>query len=665
MTGAFLNVFECMFENTRIEVMKTEYVDKENYKKLKDENKDFYFFRDGIDIYFWNNSEDYKEPNFRFKKVHIDLMDYPKIFKRILSNGISNFFKQKGMSIRRPRYSSTIEMLNSKNNFAKDIQGLEIYRLMLLDTFYSYEQNLIGITLSTKLKYDFNWDKDEFIKNGIDIKDLRTKENTIIPDKKSVSRFIESRNIEDKCKSIIEDLQNSSNIYVVISRTFEFIEKNKEKIFLHKDLKLKKIEKKCLPYSNNSFKLEKLNAPSSYYYNDTCIKGRYRQDAIKEAKPFSFEDFNNQPKNISVLFPKNYEGIVENFLVKLKSKLKEIFYLDVEYKNIAIEDTSLESYKNGIYNNIIGQYNADIVVLFTERKMKSYSIKNSPYHFCKAKLIGNMITSQEILVENIKNDNEFILNNIALSIYAKLGGIPWTVEKIDTQKTELIIGISSSFDKNSKRIFGVSQVFEYNGRCIVTECLPLTTNNDYLNDNDMQNYAKELQKNLFETLTKILHNRDGEVRLIFHVNKSPSRRYEIKAIKDTLQKFENIKITYAIVHLNYYHNFRLFINEGNSDTMRGTYIGIDKYKTLLTLVKGSIKPLLIDIDSRSTFIDRDYITKQIYWFCSLSFRSMLPSKTPVTMLFPYLVTRLTNELKEIDNWDYNVLEKIGKKLWFI
>lgn len=54
---------------------------------------------------------------------------------------------------------------------------------MLLDTFYSYEQNLIGITLSTKLKYDFNWDKDEFIKNGIDIKDLRTKENTIIPDK--------------------------------------------------------------------------------------------------------------------------------------------------------------------------------------------------------------------------------------------------------------------------------------------------------------------------------------------------------------------------------------------------------------------------------------------------------------------------------------------------
>ncbi len=665
MTGALLNVFECIFENTRIEVMKTEYVDKENYKNLKDENKDFYFFRDGTDIYFWNNSRDYKEPNFKFNKVHMELTDYPNIFKRILSNGISNFFKEKEMLIRRNRYSSTIEMLNINNNFAKEIEGLKIYRLMLLDTFYSYEQNLMGITLSTRLKYDFSWNKDEFIKNGIDIKDLLIRENTIIPNKKAITRFLESRNIEDKCKNIVDNLQNNNNIYITINKTFEFIKKHINEIFLHKDLKLKRIEKKCLPYSNGGFKLEKLNAPSSYYYNDTCIRGKFRQDAIKEAKPFTFEDFNNQPKNISVIFPKNYEGIVENFLVKLKSRLKEIFYLDVVYKNIAIEDSSLESYKNGIYDNIIGQNNADIVVLFTERKMKMCNIKNSPYHFCKAKLIGNVITSQEILVENIKNDNEFILNNIALSIYAKLGGIPWTVEKIDTQKTELIIGISSSFDRNNKRIFGVSQVFEYNGRCLVTECLPLATNNDYLDDNDMQNYAKELQKNLFKTLNNILHNRDVEVRLVFHVNKSPSSRYEIKAIKDTLQEFRDIKITYAIVHLNYYHNFRLFINEGNSDTTKGTYIGIDRYKTLLTLVKGSIKPLLIDIDSRSTFIDRDYITKQIYWFCNLSFRSMLPSKTPVTMLYPYLVTKLTNELKEIDNWDYNVLEKIGKKLWFI
>lgn len=59
MTGNFLNVFECILENTKIEVMKTEFVDKETYKKLKEENKNFYFYRDGTDIYFWNNSKLY------------------------------------------------------------------------------------------------------------------------------------------------------------------------------------------------------------------------------------------------------------------------------------------------------------------------------------------------------------------------------------------------------------------------------------------------------------------------------------------------------------------------------------------------------------------------------------------------------------------------------
>ena len=56
------------------------------------------------------------------------------------------------------------------------------------------------------------------------------------------------------------------------------------------------------------------------------------------------------------------------------------------------------------------------------------------------------------------------------------------------------------------------------------------------------------------------------------------------------------------------------------ETIKGiNYINIDENKTLLSLSDKSINPLLIDIDNRSTFKDKDYITKQIYWFCHLSF----------------------------------------------
>ena len=156
-----------------------------------------------------------------------------------------------------------------------------------------------------------------------------------------------------------------------------------------------------------------------------------------------------------------------------------------------------------------------------------------------------------------------------------------------------------------------------------------------------------------------------EFRLIFHINKSPSNKYEIKAIKNVINKFINLKISYAIVHLNYNHNFRVFNNEGRENNRKGLYINIDNNKTLLTLSDKSINPLLIDIDNRSTFKDKDYITKQIYWFCHLSFRSFIPSKKTVTMQYPYLISKLTNEIKNIEGWDYELLKGIGDKLWFL
>ena len=160
-------------------------------------------------------------------------------------------------------------------------------------------------------------------------------------------------------------------------------------------------------------------------------------------------------------------------------------------------------------------------------------------------------------------------------------------------------------------------------------------------------------------------NTSKEYRLIFHINKSPSNKYEIKAINSVISKFSYLDISYAIVHLNYNHNFRLFNNEGKENNRKGIYINIDENKTLLSLSDKSINPLLIDIDNRSTFKDKDYITKQIYWFCHLSFRSFIPSKKTVTMQYPYLISKLTNEIKNIEGWDYDLLKGIGDKLWFL
>lgn len=405
--------------------------------------------------------------------------------------------------------------------------------------------------------------------------------------------------------------------------------------------------------------MENLQTPNHYYYLDKTQKGKYN-DALKELKPYTYEIFSTNKIKCAVICPKKYEGTEEVFSVRLKRKLKEVFYVNVEFIKFYIDDLNIEDYKNSVYESIINKAEKpDLVIVILEEKQKKLNVKQSPYYYCKAKLIGQGIPSQEILIERIKDINDFILNNISLNIYAKIGGTAWTIEKIEREKQEFIIGISSCYDKFQNKIFGVSQIFEYNGNYIVTDCTPLTNMNDY-----EEAFERYLESTLKNALFRENENKK-EFRLIFHINKAPSNKYEIKAINNVLNKFKEYNVSYAIVHLNYNHNFRVFNNEGKENNRKGLYINIDENKTLLTLSDKSINPLLIDVDNRSTFKDKDYITKQIYWFCHLSFRSFIPSKRTVTMQYPYLISRLTNEIKQIDGWDYELLKGIGDKLWFL
>jgi len=43
----------------------------------------------------------------------------------------------------------------------------------------------------------------------------------------------------------------------------------------------------------------------------------------------------------------------------------------------------------------------------------------------------------------------------------------------------------------------------------------------------------------------------------------------------------------------------------------------------------------------------------------------MPSKKSVSIMYPSLMARMTEKLKKIDGWDYDILKTVGDKLWFI
>ena len=111
----------------------------------------------------------------------------------------------------------------------------------------------------------------------------------------------------------------------------------------------------------------------------------------------------------------------------------------------------------------------------------------------------------------------------------------------------------------------------------------------------------------------------------------------------------------------------MFCNDGKSLLHKGQYIQLSQLESLLIVNDKSVIPLKVSIDKRSTLKDIYYVTQQAFFFAHLSERSFIPSKKPITILYPSIMASLVEKLKVIDNWDYDKLRVKGvtEKLWFL
>ncbi len=264
-----------------------------------------------------------------------------------------------------------------------------------------------------------------------------------------------------------------------------------------------------------------------------------------------------------------------------------------------------------------------------------------------------------MLIEKVKISDTLFINSIALNIYAKLGGTPWTIEKQDKLRKELIVGVGSTINSDGQNVLGIAQIFDYNGRYLIGDCIPIS---------DLDTYSKTLEDYLTSKLDEIITKESkigNDLRIIFHLNKSASNKYEIKAIENIIAKYNDTNFQYALVHISYAHNYRIYNNVGRDRNIKGLFCQLDDLISLVHFVPQSDTPLLLRVDKRSNFKDLYYISKQIFWFSHLSYRSYIPSKKAVTILYPSLMAKLTEELKEVPSWDIEVLKNLGDKLWFI
>jgi len=654
--GLALNIFEIALNKTHLSVFATPYSES-SFEWYKENLKDYFFYRFNNITYAWKRRETDQLLPGNFKQEDINIEDDAPVFRKIVEESLVEYFHRKKYKVRKVKYSSDWEVTLKKE------QPVSFGHLSLFPTLvfsvtnlYSILSNkqIIALAISKRYIPRFTGSEEEINRQHIDTRDWsRNVRGIISASSKNRRLYLEATGQSDDYWRFLDSKESDKSEFEYLQKTGNSFNEIRSDLFLPSELKLTNFIYSNLP--NSSFEAAAINKPQYYFYNEKTKSGQYYDQVLSDLRPFSYDLFVSKRVKILVITPEEYEGSVDEYLVKLRRLLENIFHLrDVQFDIVTID---ARQYLAAL--DEIDPADYDLAIIVVSQQHKKISIQQSPYYVLKAKLLNQRLPTQDLTIEILRRNDSFINKNIALNVYSKLGGTAWTVEKIEKNVTELIIGIGSTIDEQSNRIIGFANIFDYNGTYLVGDCSQLSTKENY--SKNLENY---LVKGLRLSFQKKNISEGDSVRLVFHIFKEAGKDYEIDAIEKALAKFRAYSIKYALVHLSYNHNYRIFLNEGKAQPRRGTFTQITTYQALLHL-GGRSAPVLVRLDKRSSYKDIYSVTKQVLFFSHLSHQSFKPPHKPVTIKYPSMMAKLVVALKQVPGWDVDVLNKLSDKLWFI
>ena len=662
--GLILNSLEVTFNKDKISLLKTAYT-HELYTKYK-HNPDFFIYRFDDDLYIWKLRPTNERLPSDFKKAEITIEEHAPIFTKIVECSIVEFFKNNNREIFLNRYDWTWTVKLQKEK-QRNFGALSLLPTLIfsLRNLYSKldERQVIVLTLRMRMKPSFTGSEEVIKRQLTDTRGLtRNNNGEIIASADNRYRYLEATGQKQNYEKYRRGMESSSNQFEFLRKYTESFNKIASDLYMPDGLQILNFLLVNLPSA--SFDSTRIPEPQYFYYNERTRYSHYYDRTVSELWPYSFDRFNGQKLNILVVSPDEYEGSTDEYIVTLSKKLTNLFRL----KNVNFDLYTTkppETYLDTLDKIDANDYDLAVVVL--SQRNRDIDTRQSPHYLIKAKLLNQRLPSQHLTIETLrkalrKRDpiTNIINNNIALNIYAKLGGTAWTIEKSEKNTSELIIGIGSTIDDSGERIIGFANVFDYNGTYIVGDCSQLCT---------MDEYANNLEGYLVDTLTQAFRKKGlsgGErVRLIFHLFKEAGKKYELTAINNALIHFKQFDVQYSLVHLSDGHNFRILKNQGKTPPHRGTFIQLSSRQALIHMGGRSVVPIQVRLDKRSEYRDLYEITRQVLYFAHLSHRTFAPTSQPVTIKYPNLMARKVSELKKVPSWDYAILNKLNDKLWFI
>lgn len=437
----------------------------------------------------------------------------------------------------------------------------------------------------------------------------------------------------------------------------EFVENNFSKFIAPS---LKKIDKDIL----EKWYLKKSSLLDHCFYSNGDIEKLFNLELIKNySKKIRFAEKKNfyfifEDKNRD--FARNvYKALIGNLYKDYFSGMKSFFNMDIDKNNVnyyVLNEVSSNDLAQLEENILKTDKNAFLVVCLHGREEK---VSHKFYVGVKLLCLKYGCASQFLYSDKLSNENtlKFSISNVALQIFCKSNGIPWSVTNRSDEKNSLIIGIGTSH----KKINDIKSIFHAFAMCTDSSGI-FHSSMTLAHSENKEDYFRDIENNLIEL--KKSTDLDEYSQVVFHLTNKISNS-DIKKLCEIIRDLFLDQADIVILKVNKSSKYIGFSNRNDHVVEKGTCIKLSDFKFLLwtdghcnesVYNKRPSKPIYVEILHNPKNMIVKSLLEDIFKLSSANWHGFKTNALPITLVYSKNIANfihcihennLANQLKEL------------------
>jgi argonaute family protein len=429
------------------------------------------------------------------------------------------------------------------------------------------------------------------------------------------------------------------------------------------------------------FPSEILKEPKLKFGRDTIEEDPLK--GLRDGGPYDISIISKDEFNALLLYSKQEEKFVNTLILRLQEgEFPFSGFYNLFKRTLLIDKTpiSYDKFEEEIQNIIKEQRDKDIIFVILPNNLPKDK-KDEIYFKGKLLLSSQGMPSQFLSANKInevieKGSLGYYLQNLSLSIYAKIGRKPWVLHRTESVGSDIILGVGGT-RINGRNYFAFTTLFERNGAFDWWSA-------DIPNDPENDVEYIELLKNQIITAIKDFKRQNPDYsieRISFHISgKRPGKLEKLaitKAMKDLSEVFK-----YGIFHINTTSPLWI-MNENNGLNFyhppKGLKVKLSSKDFLIVTDEPKRNPRAPIGPTRVTLIEHNFkdeefknvhmMVKEVYYLTRMNWRGFRAKNVPVSVYYPRLIAWFLEKFKRYDDGNYlNTLRSnlpLKTRAWFL